>query len=113
MVGARAMEKAIPVAEFADIGFAVRRSNHFAIAAFYGQKAIHKGFIGIAASNAPPHMAPFGGRARFLGTNPIAVGLPAGQEPPLLFDASTSVVARGKIIVAAQPGQGDSRGLGH
>jgi LDH2 family malate/lactate/ureidoglycolate dehydrogenase len=106
VVGARAMEKAIAVAELAGISFAgVRRSNHFGIAAFYVQKAIHKGFIGIAASNAPPHMAPFGGRARFLGTNPIAVGIPAGQEPPLLFDASTSVVARGKIIVAAQEGK--------
>jgi LDH2 family malate/lactate/ureidoglycolate dehydrogenase len=50
-------------------------------------------------------MAPFGGRARFLGTNPLAVGIPAGTEAPLLFDASTSVVARGKIIVAAQEGK--------
>ena len=100
------MEKAIALAELSGIGFAgVRRSNHFGIAAFYVQKAIHQGFIGFAASNAPPHMAPFGGRARFLGTNPIAVGIPAGQEPPLLFDASTSVVARGKIIVAAQEGK--------
>jgi LDH2 family malate/lactate/ureidoglycolate dehydrogenase len=106
VVGARAMDKAIALAELSGIGFAgVRRSNHFGIGAFYVQKAIHEGFIGFAASNAPPHMAPFGGRARFLGTNPIAVGIPAGQEPPLLFDASTSVVARGKIIVAAQEGK--------
>jgi LDH2 family malate/lactate/ureidoglycolate dehydrogenase len=46
-------------------------------------------------------MAPFGGRQRFLGTNPVAIGIPAGEEDPLIFDASTSVVARGKIIVAA------------
>jgi LDH2 family malate/lactate/ureidoglycolate dehydrogenase len=105
-VGVRAMEKAIALAEVSGIGIAgVRRSNHFGIAAFYVQKAIHRGFIGFAASNAPPHMAPYGGRARFLGTNPIAVGIPAGQEPPPLFDASTSVVARGKIIVAAQEGK--------
>jgi L-2-hydroxycarboxylate dehydrogenase (NAD+) len=53
VVGARAMEKAIAVTELAGIGFArVRRSNHFGIAAFYMQKAIHKGFIGVAASNA-------------------------------------------------------------
>jgi LDH2 family malate/lactate/ureidoglycolate dehydrogenase len=106
VVGLRAMQKAIALAEISGSGIAgVRRSNHFGIAAFYVHKAIHQGYIGFAASNAPPHMAPFGGRARFLGTNPIAVGIPAGGEPPLLFDASTSVVARGKIIVAAQEGK--------
>ena len=45
------------------------------------------------------------GRSRFLGTNPVAIGIPAGREQPLIFDASTSVVARGKIIVAAHTGQ--------
>ena len=40
-------------------------------------------------------------KTRFLGTNPVAIGIPAGEEDPLIFDASTSVVARGKIIVAA------------
>lgn len=103
VVGSRAMEKAIALASTAGIGFVgVRRTNHFGIASFYVQKALQQGFIGCAASNAPPHMAPFGGRARFLGTNPFSIGIPANQEAPLLFDASTSVVARGKIIVAAQ-----------
>ena len=103
VTGSKAMEKAIHLASSSGLGIVgVRRTNHFGIAAFYVQKAVDQGFIGLAASNAPPHMAPFGGRTRFLGTNPIAVGIPAGQEPALLFDASTSVVARGKIIVAAQ-----------
>jgi LDH2 family malate/lactate/ureidoglycolate dehydrogenase len=106
VVGARGMERAIELAADAGIGFVgVRRTNHFGIAAFYVQKAIRQGLIGCAASNAPPHMAPFGGRARFLGTNPFSVGIPAGKQPPLIFDASTSVVARGKIIVAAKEGK--------
>jgi LDH2 family malate/lactate/ureidoglycolate dehydrogenase len=106
VVGSRAMEKAIELATTAGIGFVgVRRTNHFGIASFYVQKALQRGFIGCAASNAPPHMAPFGGRARFLGTNPFSIGVPANEEAPLLFDASTSVVARGKIIVAAQEGK--------
>ena len=106
VVGSRAMEKAIELARTAGIGFVgVRRTNHFGIASYYVQKALQQGFIGCAASNAPPHMAPFGGRARFLGTNPFSIGIPANQEAPLLFDASTSVVARGKIIVAAQEGK--------
>jgi LDH2 family malate/lactate/ureidoglycolate dehydrogenase len=106
VVGSRAMEKAIELAATAGIGFVgVRRTNHFGIASFYVQKALQQGFIGCAASNAPPHMAPFGGSARFLGTNPFSIGIPANKEAPLLFDASTSVVARGKIIVAAQEGK--------
>lgn len=106
VVGSRGMEKAIARASNAGVAFVgVRHTNHFGIAAFYVQKAVRQGMIGCAASNAPPHMAPFGGRARFLGTNPLSVGIPTGKQPPLIFDASTSVVARGKVIVAAKEGK--------
>jgi LDH2 family malate/lactate/ureidoglycolate dehydrogenase len=97
------MEAAIDLARVSGVGFAgVRRSNHFGAASFYVEKAVRQGFIGCATSNAPPNMAAFGGRERFLGTNPVAIGIPAGEEMPLIFDASTSVAARGKIIAAAQ-----------
>jgi LDH2 family malate/lactate/ureidoglycolate dehydrogenase len=102
VVGACAMDEAIRLAEHSGIGYVgVRGSNHFGTAFFYVERAIQKKFIGCAISNAPPNMAPFGGRERFLGTNPMAVGIPAGKDRPLIFDASSSVVARGKIIVAA------------
>ena len=102
VVGSRAMEAALDLARSHGTGFVgVRHSNHFGPAAYYVEKAVSQGFIGLAISNAPPHMAPFGGRTRFLVTNPVAIGIPAGNEDPLIFDASTSVVARGKIIVAA------------
>jgi LDH2 family malate/lactate/ureidoglycolate dehydrogenase len=105
VVGARAMETALDLARQHGTGFVgVRHSNHFGPAAYYVEKAIAAGCIGVAISNAPPNMAPFGGRSRFLGTNPLAIGIPAGRESPLIFDASTSVVARGKIILAAQTG---------
>jgi LDH2 family malate/lactate/ureidoglycolate dehydrogenase len=106
VVGCRAMDEALDLAETAGIGFVgVRRSNHFGSAAFYVKRAIRRGLIGVAISNAPPNMAAFGGRERFLGTNPMGVGIPAGGEEPLIFDASSSVVARGKIIVAAHRGK--------
>jgi len=106
VVGSKAMEMAIEQAADAGISLiGAGHSNHFGIAAFYVQKAVRRGLIGCAASNAPPHMAPFGGCARFLGTNPFSVGIPAGREAPLIVDASTSVVARGKIIVAASEGK--------
>lgn len=102
VVALRAMEAAIDLAARHGTGFVgVRNSNHFGPAAYYVERAVARGCIGLAITNAPPNMAPFGGRVRFLGTNPVAVGIPAGDEPPLIFDASTSVVARGKIIVAA------------
>jgi LDH2 family malate/lactate/ureidoglycolate dehydrogenase len=103
VVGARAMERAIEIARTQGTGFVgVRHSNHFGPAAFYVEKAVRQGFVGCAISNAPPNMAAFGGRVRFLGTNPFAIGIPAGKEPPLVFDASSSVAARGKIIAAAE-----------
>ena len=106
VVGARAMETAVDLAGQHGTGFVgVRHSNHFGPAGYYVEKAVGLGCIGLAISNAPPNMAPFGGRTRFLGTNPVAVGIPADREPPLIFDASTSVVARGKIIVAAHTGE--------
>jgi LDH2 family malate/lactate/ureidoglycolate dehydrogenase len=106
VVGARAMDTALDLARDHGTGFVgVRHSNHFGPAAYYVERAIARQCIGLTISNAPPNMAPFGGRTRFLGTNPIAIAVPAGAEPPLIFDASTSVVARGKIIVAAHAGQ--------
>jgi len=107
VVGAEAMRVALDLARTNGTGFVgARHSNHFGPAAYYVEKAISAGCIGLAISNAPPNMAPFGGRTRFLGTNPVAVGIPAGQEASLIFDASTSVVARGRIIVAAHTGEG-------
>src|SRR3979411_966945 len=45
-------------------------------------------------------VAPFGGAARFLGTNPWSIGVPAGGRPPLIFDAATSTIAEGKARLA-------------
>jgi LDH2 family malate/lactate/ureidoglycolate dehydrogenase len=101
--GVRAMETALEMAETSGIAFVgVLRSNHFGAAGYYVEEALRRKYIGAAFTNAPPNMAPYGGMQRFLGTNPLAIGIPAGAERPLLFDASTSVTARGKIIVAAQ-----------
>src|SRR4029450_13475280 len=73
VVGARAMDAAVDLARAQGTGVAgVRHSNHFGPAAYYVERAVGAGLIGIAISNAPPNMAPFGGRTRFLGTNPAA-----------------------------------------
>jgi LDH2 family malate/lactate/ureidoglycolate dehydrogenase len=106
VVGARAVQTAVDLARAHGTGFVgVRNSNHFGPGAFYVERAAAADCLGLAISNAPPNMAPFGGKTRFLGTNPLAIAVPAGRHPALIFDASTSVVARGKIIVAAHQGE--------
>lgn len=105
VVGDYGMRQAMASARRFGVGVAfVRNSNHFGSAAFYVERAVDSGLIGVASSNAPPNMAPWGGKERFLGTNPLAVGVPSKRWRPLVLDMATSVVARGKIILAAQTG---------
>jgi LDH2 family malate/lactate/ureidoglycolate dehydrogenase len=105
VVGLKAVEIALEKAKergAAIVG--VKGSNHFGTGAFYALKAIEKNMILLVMSNASQTMPPTGGKRPFIGTNPLAIGVPAGKEAPFLLDMATSVVARGKIIVAAQKG---------
>lgn len=111
VVGSQALEIAMERSKQHGVGIvAVRGSNHFGTGAYYALKAIQKDQILLVMSNASQTMPPTGGVRPFLGTNPLAVGVPAGEELPFILDMATSVVARGKIIVAAQ--KGDSIPLG-
>lgn len=102
----RAMEQAIALAEQYGTGWvAVRGSGHFGATSYYARMATEAGMIGFVFSNTPPGMAPYGGREAFLGTNPLGVGVPLGDEPPVLLDMATSAVARGQIIKANRDGQ--------
>ena len=77
----------------------VRNSNHYGIAGYYAKMAADQGFIGISSTNTEAICVPTYGKKAMLGTNPIAVAAPA--EPYMfLFDASTSVVTRGKLRFA-------------
>jgi LDH2 family malate/lactate/ureidoglycolate dehydrogenase len=106
VTGVRAMDMAIKKAEDAGSVFVtVRGSNHFGIAAFFTRRALARGMIGYAASNAPSTMAPWGGIKPYMGTNPFSVAIPAGKEQSVVMDMATSVVAQGKIILAAKEGK--------
>ncbi|MDD9269378.1 Ldh family oxidoreductase [Paenibacillus sp. GCM10023248] len=83
----------------------VKGSNHFGTGAYYAQKAIEQDLILLVMSNASQTMPPTGGVRPFIGTNPLCIGVPAGEENPFILDMATSVVARGKIIMAAQKGE--------
>ncbi|MGG1661080.1 Ldh family oxidoreductase [Brevibacillus sp. NRS-1366] len=106
VVGLTALEQAMKLSRQTGIGFVgVRHSNHFGTCSFYAERAISEGLILLVLTNAPEAMAPSGGIRPFLGTNPIAVGIPAGNEPSFLLDMATSVTARGKIVLAAKKGE--------
>lgn len=106
VVGTRAMKLAVEMARATGSGVVgVCRSSHFGTGAFFVKQAIAAGLIGLALTNAPANMPPHGGYRRFFGTNPLAIGIPCGEEWPVILDMSTSVVARGKIVMMHKAGQ--------
>lgn len=105
VVAARAVaEGTALVKETGVVAIAVKKSNHFGAAAYFCQLAAREQLVALAFSNSPPGIPPWGGVKPFFGTNPIAFGFPTGTDWPVIVDLSTSVVARGKIILAAQQG---------
>jgi len=99
-VSFRAMERAIDKAKEFGAGFVtVRNSNHYGIAGYYAMMALDHDCIGISMTNASALVLPTFGRDAMLGTNPIAVAAPAGEEWPYVLDMATSTVPRGKVEV--------------
>lgn len=106
VAGLAGMRRAIEKARQSGVGVAVvRNSNHFGIAAYYAQEAVAEMMIGVSLTNASANMAPWGGRDPYFGTNPICIAVPAGKERPVIYDGATSVVAIGKIALAAKKGE--------
>ena len=99
-VSYRAMQLAIRKAKEYGLGFvAVRNSNHYGIAGYYAMMALEAGCIGMSMTNSSVFVVPTFGRDAMLGTNPIAVAAPAGQERPYVLDMATSTVPFGKLEV--------------
>ncbi len=108
----KSMEIAIKKAEIAGTGWvATRHSNHFGIAGYYAMKALGKDMIGICLTNANPLVAPTNSISRMMGTNPIAVAVPALNNPPFVADFATTSIARGKLAVAEKKGEKVPLGL--
>ncbi len=98
VVAAKAMELAISKAKQAGTGWvAVQNSNHFGIAGYYAMMALSHQMIGLCMTNANPLVSPTFSAEGLLGTNPLAVAIPAATEPPLVADFATAAIARGKV----------------
>ena len=85
---------------------AVRHSTHIGRLGDYVERAAAHAMIGIVTVGVAGAgvMAPFGGRDRFLGTNPWAIGVPAIGRSPFVMDFATTTVAEGKVRVARAKG---------
>ncbi len=100
-----AMDLAIKKAgEVGTAWVAVSNSNHFGIAGYFALKAIPHDMIGICMTNANPLVAPTFSAKGLLGTNPIAVAIPANKENPLVADFATASIARGKVDLLDRKG---------
>lgn len=100
VVGPEAMKLALEKARNVGSGWvSVRNSNHFGIAGYFAMMALREDCIGIAMTNASPLVAPTFSKERLLGTNPIAVAIPADKEPAFVLDMATTTAANGKLEI--------------
>jgi len=98
VVAPYAMSIAIEKAARAGTGWvSVCNSNHFGIAGIHAMMALPHDMIGIAMTNASALVAPTFSTERMLGTNPLAVAIPAGNEHPFVADMATTTAANGKL----------------
>ncbi len=100
VVAPYAMQMAIAKAKEVGTGWvAVSNSNHFGIAGYHAMMALEHDMIGIAMTNASALVAPTFSIEKMLGTNPIAVAIPAKKEPPFVADFATTTAANGKLEI--------------
>lgn len=112
LAATRSMEIAMEKAEKAGTGWvSTRGSNHYGIAGYYAMMALAQDMIGMSMTNANPLVAPVGSVSPMLGTNPIAVAIPAGKHKPYVADFATTPIARGKLAVAEKKGEKVSLGF--
>jgi ureidoglycolate dehydrogenase (NAD+) len=105
VAGVLAAELSATLAERHGLGaVSVRHSSHYGAAAYYVMPLARRGLVAIATSNADPLVVPFGGRAREIGTNPIAFAAPAG-EGLFVLDMATSQVAANRVYAARDQGR--------
>jgi LDH2 family malate/lactate/ureidoglycolate dehydrogenase len=107
LVMRRAADLAIEKAKATGIGWVgARMSNHAGPAALYVTMPLKYDMIGLYfAVGSSNHLPPWGGSESLLGTNPMAVAVPAMDEPPIVLDMAPTVAAYGKVRLKAQRGE--------
>ena len=107
-VGEQAVQLGIDKAKKSGLSIiALRNTGHLGRIGDWAEMAIDEGLISIHFVNVAGSVlvAPFGGIDARMATNPVTIGIPLGDKPPLLLDFATSIVAEGKVMVAAKGGK--------
>lgn len=101
----RAMDIAIQKAKNVGVGMVtVGNGRHLGMSAYHSMLALQHDMIGVCTTAVGPYMVPTWGREPRLGTNPISVAVPCGEEPHFVYDAATTAVAGNKINTARRLG---------
>ena len=107
-VGTQAVELGLRKARDNGVAIvALRNAGHLGRIGDWAEMAVEAGLVSIHFVNVAGSLlvAPFGGTERRMSTNPFCVGVPVADGPPLILDFATSVVAEGKVLVAASGGK--------
>ena len=113
VVASRSMELALTLAKrFGVATVAAKRSNDFGMAGYYARLALREQMIGVVMSNASPAMLPPYGTHPMLGSNPLAIAIPAAEdEPPFVLDMATTGTSRHQLEDAARRNEAIPSGL--
>jgi LDH2 family malate/lactate/ureidoglycolate dehydrogenase len=103
VIGTNAMDLAMQKARNAGIGCVwVQHPGDFNMSANHVLQAAEKDMVGMVMRNENPRVAPWGGRDPFFYTNPIAVGIPTAEEPPIIIDMAAGSFSVGQVVMAAR-----------
>lgn len=91
---------------------AIRRTHHFAALWVETSALAEMGLCAFAFTSYMPCVAPAGGTRPFFGTNPMSFAWPRKDQPPMVFDQASSMMARGEIQIAAREGRQVPLGAG-
>ncbi|MEE1673653.1 Ldh family oxidoreductase [Agarivorans aestuarii] len=107
-----ATKHGINLASDTGLGFvSVKNTSHCGALSYFMEQATNAGMIAIGMTQTDTCVAPHGGAAKFLGTNPIAFGFPVEGSTPMIIDMATSATAYGKLLHAKETGQSIGKGL--
>ena len=88
------------------IGFAgITNSSHVGVLGIHLLAVAQAGMVGVAFTNSPAAIPPWGGKKALFGTDPVAFAFPREKGDPLVIDLALTTVVRGKIMMAMQKGE--------
>lgn len=105
IIAPKAMAIAIEKAKNVGVGVVtISNGRHLGMASYHAMLALKYDMIGVCMTSSPPVVVPTFGAEPRLGTNPIAIAVPAKSEPPFVLDIAMSAIAGNKITLASRKG---------